>query len=164
MRMILCLILIISLCACGVNTPTLECVSDVYQIPSTPAYCIEADFPAESVLTASCQDGCCAVFAHDDYEICQEIFTASSIENALFSLTGRESEDLTIMNVASFPLEEYRFRWIAAGENGTQAFSGKLYFDGQYCYSLIAQCPIDKQGQYESVFSDLFSCSSIEAV
>ena len=164
MKLVLCFVLIISLCGCAVNTTPTECVADEYIVDNAPSYFITADYPAEAVLTASCQDGCCAVFTHPDYEITQEIFEAENLSDALLRLTGRKSDELTVIRVASTPREEYRFRWIAAGENGTQAFSAKLLYDGEYCYSIIAHCPIDKLMQYESVFSDLFACTTLEAV
>lgn len=159
----LLLMLIISLCGCSVKESVpLECISDTLDAPSAPSFYIRADIPAQAVLSDSCKDGCCAVFSHEDYEIYQEIFPASSIDEALLRLTGRT--ELSLIQTNDFPMPEYRFRYLAAGEGGTQAFCGKLIFDGTHCYSLITRCPLEKQSEYEEVFSDILSLSTLQAV
>ena len=159
----LLLLLIISLCGCAVkDSSPLECISDTLNSSNAPSFYIAANIPAQAVLTDSCNDGCCAIFSHEDYEIYQEIFPASNLNEALFHLTGRT--DLPLIQTNDFPMEEYRLTYLAAGEGGTQAFYGKLIFDGTHCYSLIAHCPAEKQAEYEEVFSDLLALSTLQAI
>lgn len=157
------LILIISLSSCSVKSaPTLECVNDTILQNEIPSFYIEADYPAAAALTASCDDGCCAVFSHSDYDIYQEIFPAQSIDEALLNLAGRS--DVQALRVASFPYEEYRIAYTAAGEGGTISCLGKIYYDGEFCYALVIHCPIEKEKDYRETFADLISTATIEAV
>ncbi len=164
-RIIFILLTIIPLCGCSVNQePPLECISDVYAAAEQPAFCLLTDIPAEAALTASCNDGCCAVFTHPDYEIYHEVFAAESIDEAFVSLTGQTSEQLSPFFVSRFPYEEYRFACTVAGESGPISCSGKLYYDGSYCYALVIRSPISKESEYQETFSDLIAVTTLQAV
>ncbi len=166
MKRIVCItVLIISLCGCTVKEDVpLECIADTICEKVSPSFYMVSDIPPEASLSASCDDGCCVVFSHSDYEIFQEVFSAESIDDAFIYLTGQSANELTPICVNHFPLEEYRFRWIAATDGTTIACSGKLFYDGQHCYSLVVQCPLSKQSQYEELFSDFIATANLQAV
>lgn len=165
MKRIIILLIIIPLCGCSVNQKfPLECISDVYIEPEQPAFCLLTDIPSEAILTASCDDGCCAVFTHPDYEIYHEVFAAENIDEAFISLTGRDSKQLSPIFISRLPYEQYRFACTAAGESGPISCSGKLYYDGSFCYALVIRTPISKEAEYQEVFSDLISVTSLQAV
>lgn len=163
--LLLILILILTLTGCAVNSnPDLECVADTISYEKNPKFYFDTDLPAEAVLTSVCDDGCCALFTYDECEIYQEIISAEKVEAAFVSITGQNMEQLAPLKVSSFPYDEYRFAWTAAGEGGTYSCSGKLYFDGEYCYALTVRCPEALKKSYETVFLELFAEASLEAV
>lgn len=159
------LVIIITLSACSVkDSPQLECIADTLTEPKTPSYYIAADYPSDAALTASCNDGCCALFTGTDYEIYQEIFQAESIENAFLYLTGRNLTELSPIRIGSFPYEEYRFACTTTGENGILSCIGKLFYDGDFCYALTVSYPTYKEKDYAEAFSDLIATASMKVV
>ena len=157
--------LIITLSGCCVkDCATFECVADDLQEHTAPMFYIDAALPQQAVLTDSCKDGCCAVFSHDDFEIYQEIFEAENLDAACKHLTGRTSSQLRAIQTQAFPLEEYRFAYHAAGEGKTLSWTGKLFFDGAYCYALSIVCPMEKEPAYHETFSDVLSLTELKAV
>ncbi len=157
--------LIITLSGCCVKqTSAFECIADNYEEIAVPAFYIDAVMPQEAVLTHSCNDGCCAVFSHDDFEIYQEIFETESLEAACEHLTGRSLSELRAIQTKHFPVEEYRFAYQAAGEGQTLSCSGKLFYDGQFCYAISVHCPMQKEPQYHEAFSELLSLAELRSV
>ena len=159
------LAIIITLSACSVKAGApLECVADTLCEVKTPSYYIAADYPADSALAVSCNNGCCALFTGTDYEIYQEIFRTDSVEDAFLHLTGRNLAELSPIRVGSFPYEEYRFACTATGESGILSCIGKLFYDGDFCYAITVSYPIDKEKDYSGAFADLIATASVKAV
>ena len=160
---LLAMIILLSGC-CVKESSTFECVADSYEEQAAPNFYIDAAMPQEAVLTDSCKDGCCAVFSHDDFEIYQEIFEASGLDEACRHLTGRTSSELSAIKTQSFPLEAYRFAYHAAGEGQTLSCSGTLFFDGEFCYAVSVLCPIEKEPMYHEAFSELLQSTELKSV
>lgn len=159
------LLLIITFSACSVKEARdVECVNDSLITIKEPAFYVSADIPQGTFLTASCKDGCCALFSHEDYEVMQEIFYADSLDEALVYLTGQTREELNLLSVSSFPKEEYRFAWTAAGENGTLACSGMLFADGDCYYSLCIFCKAEMEKEHREDFSAIFAGTELMPV
>ncbi len=156
--------LILTLSACDVKQAsaleTIECPT----APSTPSFYLNADFPTDAILTSSSDEGRSAVFLHEDYTLIQEVFAADSLESALLRVTGRPADELELLRVCSFPQEEYRFAWTAAGEDGDLTCSAALFSDGAYYYALSVVCGAAHEKEYRTVFSDLLASAELEAV
>ena len=156
--LILC---IIALTGCGVNAPThLECVNDDLDAPVTPAFALSVQLPEDPLLSQRTDNG--ALTIYQDYEILEEVFPASSAQVGVEALTGRP--DLFLVKMASFPREEYRFSWAAAGEAGDTACCGALIYDGSYCYSVCIQCPADRENEYREMFYSILSTTELDMV
>ncbi|MGN1306334.1 MAG: hypothetical protein ACI4V3_01540 [Faecousia sp.] len=156
--------LILTLSACAVKQAnaleTIACPA----APSTPGFYLTADFPTDAILASSSDEGRSAVFLHEDYTLIQEVFSADSLEDALLRVTGRPADELELLRVCSFPQEEYRFAWTAAGEEGDLACSAALFSDGAYYYALSVICDAAHEKEYRTVFSDLLTSAELEAV
>lgn len=156
--------LILTLSACAVKQAnaleTIECPA----APGTPSFYLNADFPSDAILASSSDEGRSAVFLHEDYTLIQEVFTAESLDAALLRVTGRPADELEVLCVCSFPQEEYRFAWTAAGEEDDLACSAALFSDGEYFYALSVICDAAHEKEYHSVFSDLLAGAELIAV
>lgn len=156
--------LILTFSACAVKQAnaleTIECPA----APSTPSFYLNADFPTDTILASSSDEGRSAVFLHDDYTVIQEVFAADSLDTALLCVTGRPADELVVLRVCSFPQEEYRFAWTAAGEDGDLACSAALFSDGEYYYALSIICDAALEKEYRTVFSDLLASAELSAV
>ena len=157
-RMIPLFLIIICLSGCYVKKDSAkECISDEIYPSAVPCFMIEADIPSQAVLTASCHDGCCAMFTHPDFEIFQEVFRAESLEDAFVHLTGKNQDELSVVQIRKSPQNEYRFSFTAASEDGSVGGIGTLIYDGTHGYSMTILCPLEKQSQYEDTFSGMLS-------
>ena len=159
------LLYILSLNGCSVKEDfSAECVNDTIICISSPAFRIEADIPQEAVLTLSHQDGCCAVFSHEDYEITQEIFPAASWDEAFLHVTGRTADSLNPILAGDFPQEEYRCSWSVAGENGTELCRCTILTDGCFYYAVSIQSNAETDKNYAQSFSSLLASVSLFAI
>lgn len=156
--------LILSLSACAVKQAqaleTIECPA----VPASPQFYLTAELPSNTMLSSSADDGRSAVFLHDDFTLIEEVFAADSLDDALLRVTGRPIEELELLQISSFPQEEYRFAWTAAGENDALACSAVMFTDGEFYYTLSVQCDAVQEKEYRAVFSDLFASAELEAV
>lgn len=150
--------LVAGLCGCSAGqTQEVFCVSDTLECVQSPAFYLSADIPQGTFLSTACNEGRCALYTHEDYEIMQEIFYAEDLDAAFRHLTGRSRFELAPICVSSFPQEEYRFAWAAAGEEGALSCCGMLFFDGECYYSLCAFCDEGKEKLHRSEFSAIFA-------
>ena len=157
--------MIITLSGCCVKeSASFECVADSYEPIVVPAFYLDMAIPQEAILSDSCNDGCCAVFTHSDYEIYQEIFAAESLDGACVHLTGRTSSQLRAIRMQDFPVPEYRFAYQTAGEGMTLSCTGKLFYDGQFCYAVSIFSPLKTQSMYHEIFSEILSLTELKAV
>ena len=161
---LLCLFLIIPLAACAVKEADADCVSDTYDIPTIPAFCVNAPLPEDTVMAAMTEDGQKIFYIHDDFTICKESVSAASADEAFQMLTGRTQVELNPVTVRIFPQEEYRYTCTAAGENGSEICTGVLFFDGSHGYSLQITCDADAEKTYRDVFSELLASTTLDAV
>ena len=156
--------LILTLSACAVKQAqaleTIECPA----VQDAPGFFLSAELPAGTVLASSADAGRSAVFVHEDFTLAQEVFAADSLESALLRVTGRPADELELLRVCSFPQEEYRFAWTAAGEDGDLTCSAALFSDGAYYYALSVLCGAAHEKEYRTVFSDLLASAELEAV
>lgn len=160
----LCVFLIVSFSACSVKKADADCVSDSYDIPQVPAFCVNATLPPDTVMAAMTADGQRVFYVHDDYTISKESVAAFSADEAFWLLTGRSREELKPVAVATFPQEEYRYTCTTAGENGMEICTGVLFFDGSHGYSLQIACPAEAENIYREVFSELLESATLDAV
>ena len=159
------IVIILSLNACSVKEEfDTECINDTISCVETPSFRIEADIPQDAVLTLSHQDGCCAVFSHEDYEITQEIFPAASWDEAFLHVTGRTADALSPILAGNFPQEEYRCSWTVAGENGTELCRCTILTDGSFYYAVSIQSNAETDKNYTESFSSLLASVSLFAI
>ena len=157
----LLVVCIIAFTGCAVNEgASPECVSDDLSAPLSPTFALNADFPEGSLLIQDTESGRLAIY--DDYEISEEVFPAASAQEGLQALTGRE--DITALKLSSYPREEYRFSWTAAGEQGDTACCGSLIYDGSFCYALCIQCPAGLEKDYRQVFYSVLSSAELDMI
>ena len=157
-------LIIVTLFGCSVKEPDLECISDHISPISQPAFYITSDIRAGTFLSSSCDDGCCALFSHEDYEIVQEVFHAEDLDAAFFHLTGQVKENLKPVKVSSYSREGYRYAWTATGEDGMLICSGALFQDGNCFYALSFLCQADQEKEYREIFSEILSSMELSPV
>lgn len=158
------LVCIITLTACSVKQPSdCLCISDEYTITEAPAFSFSADIPDDAVALTE-TDSDCILYEQGDYDILQEVFASENAEDGLKRITGKSMEELSVLCLSSFPQEEYRFSWTAAGESGDLTCCGVMLYDGSTCYSLTFQCPSSLENRYRNVFYHMMSNVRLEPV
>lgn len=158
-KLLVCLLLVIlTFSACAVKeSNAVETVNDDLSVTAEPSCYMVAEPPTGAMLAAVSEEGRCALFCHDDYEVYEEIFPAQTADEAFTHIAGRTAAQLRPIKLSSAPREEYRFAWTAAGENGLLACSAAAILDGTYCYSVCICCRAEKEAAYQDVFSALLS-------
>lgn len=151
-------------CAVKGQAVTLECVSDTLDAPLQQQYFLCAEIPKEMLLETISNDRSSKVYVHEDgdYEMLMDVFTAASLDDALLSLTGYNFAELAPISMDSYPLDEYRYAWTTAGENGELACCGTLFFDGTHYYSLTIRCPAQLEKKYHDTFSHILTTVGLQ--
>lgn len=161
----LLILLILSLNGCSVKEcPALECVSDELIFEPMPAFCLEAELPQDAVLTATEESGLRSLFSAGDYSVLEEIFTASSLDDACRYISGRSLQSLDPVAVSAFPQTEYRCAWTAAGENGPVSCNAALFYDGTHYYCLSVQCDGAAEKSHREMISALLSGARLRGI
>lgn len=157
--------LILAFTGCAVKeTAAMEYVTDTLPDCAEPTYFLTAELPAGAMLSGVSPEGRFAVFSHEDYEVIEEIFPATDAEAAFAHVAGQTAAQLKPIKLRSTPQEEYRFSWVAAGEEGALACSAAVLLDGGYCYSVSIQCRAEKEKDYQKVFSALLSSIELQEI
>lgn len=164
MKKVLCLCLsfalILALTGCAVKSRTdAEFVTDVWQEAPQCEYFLAAPISLRMLLTASTDDGLHKSYAQEagDYEMSTDIFTASTLDDALRYLTGRDESELRPVCVERFPVEQYQYAWTAGADEGELACCGTMFYDGAYYYALSIRCAAEKEKDYHEEFAHLIA-------
>lgn len=130
------------LCACLLTgcaaEETLETVNDEWVVPvmAQPRQ-VHVRLPEDAVVPVLEQEGS-ALYMARDYEIAVETLSSGDLDATIRSLTGYDSDRLTVIRTCQDELRRYDFVWTAAGEEGERLGRGVILDDGNYHYCLSA--------------------------
>ena len=134
-RWLCCLLPVLLLCGCG-SEETMETVSDEWMVPAmAQPREISLRLPENMVMPVLEQDGR-KLYLGEDYEIMLETMDSGDLDATIRSLTGYESDRLTVIRTGQNDVSRYDFVWTAAGEQGERLGRGTILDDGNYHYCL----------------------------
>lgn len=142
---------------------TFETVGDDYgamQVlsPSKLTFAIPADAAAPVIQG---NDG--ALYFCDGYEIMVQTLTGGDLDRSLRSLTGYDSNSLTVMTTQIVDTVRHECAWISAGEAGDHVGRTVIIDDGVYHYSLSVMAPADEAGSLQESWQELFSSVKLQS-
>ena len=134
-----CMILLCALLLCGCGAEeTFETVSDEYA---------QSVMKEERSIQLTVEDGATVLkgttgtmYLCDGYEVTEEVMSSGNLGGTLKTLTGYETDDLTVIETASSDMKRYECAWAAAGEGGDVVGRAVVMDDGvyHYCVTVLA--------------------------
>lgn len=154
-KWMLILMLSIFLTACGVEEP-LETVYDVWSVPEAPRMRqVQIDLPGETAVNTMQSDSG-QFYICDGYEISVEAMESGDLEQTVFSVSGKEPEELTILETQQGDLTRYEFVWATAGERGDRLGRSVILDDGNYHYTLTVLRDAELSENSQIRWNDVF--------
>lgn len=152
MKQWLWLLLPLLLCGCRAEE-TLETISDEWIMPvmAQPQE-ISVRLPEGLVMPVLEQEDR-KLYLAENYEIMLETMASGDLDATIRTLTGYDSDRLTVVQTRQGDAVRYDFVWTAAGESGEQLGRGAILDDGSYHYCLSS---LRDTGESLVVWQDVF--------
>ena len=136
-KILLLLILMLTLCACGEKD--FETVGDVYNPDGeTTMGKMEVELPQDATVFTSLSDGSKLYFC-EGYEILLETFRSGDLDGTLRAVTGYGKDALTVMETAKGGIKCVECAWTSADDEGDRVGRTVVLDDGAYHYCLTFQ-------------------------
>lgn len=157
----LCLLLVFILLLCGCNAAeTFETLSGA---------CMQQTAVRREVLLTIPEDAAAQViqsesgtlYLCDGYEITLQTMTAGNLNGTLQSLTGFDSDGLTVMETNAADTTRYECVWTAAGEGGDMVGRAVILDDGCYHYCVTVMAASEEAGRLQETWQTLLGSFSL---
>lgn len=149
------IVLALALTGCA-SEETYETVSDEIAVPAvaTPKQ-IYVALPEESVMPAmECDNG--TLYFCQDYDVCVQTLDAGDMEKTIQTISGFDSDRLTILKTMSSAGDRYDFSWSTAADLGEQICRAAVIDDGSFHYILTVTANANRAKEYNEVWNGLF--------
>lgn len=117
----------------------------------------------EDAATPTFQSETEEIFACEDYSISKQILESGDLERTFQTLTGKNREDLEVIQTAQETHDRYDFVWTSAGEEGLQLGRACILDDGNYHYTLTTMTREESFDEVRETIQDMFdSCKLLD--
>lgn len=142
---------------------TFETVED---LPVVEATAVAQQFfvalPEEAASPTFQSDGE-ELYVCEDYTISKQILESGDLERTLQMLSGKNREDLDVIQTAQDTFDRYDFVWTSAGEEGLQLGRACILDDGNYHYTLTTLTREESFPKVRETIQDMFdSCKLLD--
>ena len=160
MKSAVCFVLLMMLSGCAM--PVWETVEDTHPVVPVAswqeeAYEIEIGVPSDLALQEESADWQLYATADGTFEVETRRFLASDLDDAVRTLSGYASDQLTILKTTRFDLPEYQFAWLALTEQGSRVYRAKLVMNELDCYAVVCSRAETAGTAYEEPMRQVFS-------
>ena len=146
----------------GCAAPAWETVTD--EIPAVAvsswmedAYSVQFGVPASASLLEERAGWQVYGTENGELEIETRTFLTSGLESAVRTVSGFESDELTILQTARFGMPQYQFAWVAQTEQGSRLYRANLVLNDTECYAVICSRPEEAGSRYDQEIRRVFS-------
>ncbi|MBQ3192032.1 MAG: hypothetical protein IJB59_00490 [Oscillospiraceae bacterium] len=155
MKKIVFALVALLLCGCGAQE-TFETVSDeiIRPVMAQPRE-ISVRLPDNAVAPVLESDSR-QVYMSEQYEIVIEQLESGDLNATVQTLSGYETDQLTIMQTQWEDVTRYEFVWVSAGERGDRLGRAVILDDGAYHYCLSVLRDAATVENCQVVWSDVF--------
>ena len=166
--LMLMMILVFVLAACSKNAEEFETVQDtVVPVSSQKTmYTISVHLP-DDMVEETFSEGEDAHFyeqADGAYDVCTQILTDVSVEDALRDLTGQDSQTLTVLKTDRCGLPEYRTSWYTMSEEGGRVHRASVLYDGTVCYCVSFSMPEENTQDWTKSMQTILDSISLNPI
>lgn len=145
------------LSGCGAEE-TLETVNDEWIVPAmAQPREISVRLPDNAVAPVLEQDNR-QLYMGQGYEIMLETFASGDLNATIRTLSGYESDQLTVLETRQGDADRYDFVWTTAGEQGERLGRAVILDDGNYHYCMSA---LRDTGDTQILWRDVFGSFSL---
>lgn len=159
-RIVLFCLMAAVLAGCGAR-PTFETVDDelITPVMASPRQVV-VDLPEEAEAAAfESENG--RLLLCDDYEIAIETLASGDLDATLKAMTGQGQENLTLVQTRQGECRRYDFVWAGVNDDGEFSGRGTILDDGVYHYCLSLVRPLNKMGNSQVVWKQVFGSFSV---
>ena len=152
---------VLLLAGCAKEEQSYETISDTLTPTATDreeysiVVALPSDVTEETFETQSAQH--VYVQQDGDYEVITDVMTDTGVEEALRSLSGQDSETLTVLKTERFGMPEYRTTWYSMSDEGGYVNRASVIFDGATCYCVSFSVREELAGELTDQMEDVFS-------
>lgn len=151
------------LTGCG-NEQTMETVGDVQAAPVISAVQrIQVQLPPELATPVLQGEETGALYLCDDYSVTVQTVEAGDLNRTILNATGRNKDELDILQTRKGDAKCYQWVWTANGESGIQVGRGCILDDGVYHYVLTALADESVAGKVRPVWQEIFASYCLAA-
>lgn len=104
-----------------------------------------------------------ALYFCDGYDIMVQTLAGGDLDRSLRTLTGYDSDSLTVMATQKGNTDRYECAWISAGEAGDQIGRTVILDDGQFHYSLSVTASAEEAGSLQDSWRELFQSVGLQS-
>lgn len=148
------------LCGCG-RAETFETVADemVLSVSARPKQ-ILLTLPEDTLLPAMETDSG-TLYLCDGYDVAVQTLESGNLDATVRSISGFDSDDLTVIKTQCGDCACYEFVWTAATELGEQVGRARILEEGGYHYVLSATAPAKKSTEYQEIWNGIFDSFAV---
>lgn len=158
------LLMFLLLTACSVSSePTAEYVEDGLETAESSPYRIVFGVPENVTQETFGEESDCQVYEAEngDYMITAEVMDATSVEEAMETISGIPAERLDAVKLNRLPMDEYHFAWSSSGEEGDTVSRCALIEGEDYYYALTMTQRAGLGTTYDETANYVFSTFSL---
>jgi len=163
MRKWLCFTIFLLFVGCSSPKPTFETVTDeaVLSVTGQEEYEILVYIPQDVVLSSDAVADNGMVYRQEDgsYYYETKILLADTADSAVRQISGRERDEMTVIQTSRFGLPEYRFAWYDNGFN----HRADLVQDGLQFYCVIFSAAETAGNSCQDVMAQVFASFGISS-
>lgn len=163
MKKVFVLFLLTALLAGCKTQETFETVSDqIIEEPVAAPQQFVVNLPEEAA-TPTFQDDSQELYVCEGYTICKQILESGDMEKTVKTLTGKNLQELDVIQTLHDNCDRYDFVWTSAGEEGLQVGRACILDDGNYHYALTTMAQEETAGELRQTMQDIFdSCKLLD--
>lgn len=154
------ILLAISLCGCAA-APTFETLGDDHvQSAMQEERGVLLSLP-EKAQARMIQGEAGTIYLCDGFEVTTQVMAAGDLNETFVTLTGFESDGLTVMATSAMDCTRYTCVWTAAGETGDTVGRAVILDDGVYHYCLTVTADADDAAALQDIWQQIFDSFSL---
>ena len=156
------LMLVFTMLLCGCSAaPTFETMGDDHALSVMQAERgVLLTIPEQAAAVAVRGDAG-TIYLCDGFEVTAQVLSAGDINGTFRSLTGFESQGLTVMATSATDWTRYECVWTAAGEAGDTVGRAVILDDGVYHYCLTLTADADLAAGLQEIFQQIIDSYSL---
>lgn len=162
MKIVLCIVLVLTMLSGCSEPKTFETMSDSYEQPEIPrAGEIFLQLPEDAAKEVLQAAGAGTLYLCDGYTVAVQTLPAGNLDATVREVTGYGRDKVQLWQQPEGELSRYTCVWASAGEGGDQMGKATILDDGSYHYVLSVMACAEDAGELAETWQKLMDSFSI---